>query len=112
MMEGERDFKICPICATELTGRCLICPKGCIKWSKEQELLIKKYEKNAPLVQKEEKEVGLPFHCGYCKKDFRSVGYDNPVFLADKVADCPLCEKKSWMDYEAAYKELKRSLEG
>ena len=33
--------------------------------------------------------------------EFKSNGYDNPVFLADRVADCPDCGTKCW---EATYK--------
>lgn len=36
------------------------------------------------------------FHCGECESEFTSVGYDNPVFYADKVADCPKCGSKCW----------------
>ncbi|GAG35138.1 unnamed protein product [marine sediment metagenome] len=35
------------------------------------------------------------FYCPKCNKTFQSEGYDNPVFLADKVADCPCCGSKS-----------------
>lgn len=28
--------------------------------------------------------------------EFKSNGYDNPAFYADKVADCPDCGQKCW----------------
>lgn len=27
---------------------------------------------------------------------FKAIGYDNPVFYADKVANCPKCGEKCW----------------
>jgi Zn finger protein HypA/HybF involved in hydrogenase expression len=36
------------------------------------------------------------FECKCCYTRFKAVGYDNPVFLADIVADCPKCGSKCW----------------
>ena len=36
------------------------------------------------------------FYCTKCDKTFQSEGYDNPSFLADKVSQCPYCDRKSW----------------
>ncbi len=43
----------------------------------------------------------LIFTCSKCNKDFKDIGYDNPVFLADTVANCPICGDKCW---EKTYK--------
>jgi hypothetical protein len=32
---------------------------------------------------------------------FNAIGYDNPVFLADTVADCPECGEKCWEAQES-----------
>ncbi len=36
------------------------------------------------------------FYCPTCDETFQSEGYDNPVFLADKIANCPNCNHKCW----------------
>lgn len=38
----------------------------------------------------------LKFSCRACGIDFESIGYDNPVFGADKVDNCPKCGGKCW----------------
>ena len=55
-------------------------------------------------------ERELNFYCKYCDTSFKSEGYDNPVYLADKVANCPECGSKTWPDYEACYKNLVREI--
>jgi len=48
-------------------------------------------------IRKEYKEKPKKiFKCPECVLDFVSIGYDNPVFYADKVADCPKCGGKCW----------------
>ena len=36
------------------------------------------------------------FYCPDDNKVFRAIGYANPVFWADTVADCPICGEKCW----------------
>lgn len=52
------------------------------------------------------------FYCNVCDLKFRAVGYDNPVFLADTVADCPNCGEKCWEETVkmtmSEYKRLKK----
>jgi hypothetical protein len=49
------------------------------------------------------------FTCTKCHKDFRAIGFDNPVFLADIVANCPDCNSKCWeRTYTITASEFKR----
>lgn len=45
-----------------------------------------------PLTQDEQRRFKCP-NDGI----FEAVGYDNPVFLADTVANCPKCGEKCWV---------------
>jgi Zn finger protein HypA/HybF involved in hydrogenase expression len=36
------------------------------------------------------------FYCPDCDTEFSAVGYPNPVFYADTVANCPRCGGKCW----------------
>ncbi|MCP4990912.1 MAG: hypothetical protein GY928_34175 [Colwellia sp.] len=38
----------------------------------------------------------LIFYCPLDQLEFKGKGYDNPVFWADKVANCPTCGGKCW----------------
>ena len=52
------------------------------------------------------------FECKNCYNDFESIGYDNPVFLADTVADCPKCNIKCWeKTYKISKSEYERLIE-
>lgn len=56
------------------------------------------------------------FYCPDCHLEFEDIGYVNPVFLADKVANCPKCGGKCWektvnITY-SQYKEYMRFKEG
>ncbi len=54
----------------------------------------------------QEKKV---FYCHQDKKIFRAVGYPNPIYWADTVADCPLCGGKCWeKTVEITFSEYRR----
>lgn len=40
----------------------------------------------------------MNFYCIKCNRTFQSEGYSNPVFLADKVSNCPDCGAKCWKE--------------
>ena len=52
------------------------------------------------------------FECKSCDFTFPAEGYDNPVFFADKVADCPTCGEKCWEETititRSEYKSLQK----
>jgi hypothetical protein len=47
-------------------------------------------EKNVKLAKERD------FYCPDCDTEFSAVGYPNPVFYADTVANCPRCGGKCW----------------
>jgi len=44
----------------------------------------------------EEKPLDKTFYCPNCDDVFIAAGYPNPVFYADTVANCPVCNGKCW----------------
>lgn len=65
---------------------------------------------NEPLTPKTDNtEEPKVFFCPDCNEDFEDVGYPNPVFYADTVANCPQCKGKCWeKTVKITYSEYKR----
>ncbi len=70
---------------TDILGKSC-CDCHCTEWRETVERECVEPQADAPMLQFKCPDHGI----------FEAVGYDNPVFLADTIANCPQCNEKCW----------------